>query len=84
MKIESYKCDINDYKGEAPSEDHKKQSYQVIFVTEQTEGRPTNPYLAVTHIDLCRFCKARVLAGEPIWAAGAQGHNTYYFKPNNK
>jgi len=55
---------------------------QVIWTTEQTEGRPTKPNINVSpeKIDLCEKCYERVLAGNYIYAAGAQGYNRYFFK----
>lgn len=54
---------------------------QVIFTTEQTEGRPIAPYrLNTKKMDICSDCMNRVLDGEAIFAHGAQGLNTYYFK----
>lgn len=52
----------------------------VIFTTDQTEGRPTTPYLFLTSIDLCVVCMTHVLNGNALFARGAMGYNTYYFK----
>jgi len=57
---------------------------QVLFHTEQTEGRGTPPYLSSVEIDLCVGCYKRVLGGEYIHATGAQNNNHYYFKNKNK
>ena len=53
---------------------------QVIFTTDQTEGRSTSPYLTFATVDICGKCMSRVLQGEAIFAEGAQGYNEYYFK----
>lgn len=48
--------------------------YPVIFVTEQTEGRPVKPYISYQDLDLCNECRNIVLR---IEANGAQGMNQY-------
>jgi hypothetical protein len=53
---------------------------QVIFTTEQTEGRSTSPYLGEEEIDLCEDCYKHLLSGNYIYAAGAMGYNKYFFK----
>lgn len=58
----------------------QKQSLQVIFVTEQTEGQSCNPYLRTETFDICSNCYKKVLNGKSIFARGAQGYNTFYFK----
>ena len=55
----------------------------VIFVTEQTEGHPAEPYLHLKTIDTCCDCYANILEGNAVFAKGAQGYNTYYFKKND-
>ena len=55
---------------------------QVIFETEQTEGRTTKPYLSEEKIDICQKCLDKVLDGNYLHATGAMGHNNYYFKKN--
>lgn len=50
---------------------------QVVFTTEQTEGRPCSPHLVDEVMDLCGGCLARIIERHPIRASGAQGHNTY-------
>lgn len=54
-------------------------SIQVIFHTEQTEGRGTNSYLFTEKIDLCTKCHKKILDGNYVHAHGAMGHNEYYF-----
>ena len=53
---------------------------QVIFTTEQTEGRSTKPYLSMQKVDLCDKCKAFILEGHYVFGSGAQGHNDYHIK----
>lgn len=73
-KIELVNCDIC---GNGCGE--MTQKTQVIFTTEQTEGRSCNPYLQLVDIDLCDECKEHLLKGNYIFAEGAQGYNKYYF-----
>lgn len=49
----------------------------VVFETEQTEGRPTKPYISHETIDLCKQCVSRVIEQFPLRATGCQGHNSY-------
>lgn len=58
----------------------KQKSFQVIFTTEQNEGRSCEPYLEDARLDLCEQCRNRVLEGDAIFAQGAMGYNNYYFK----
>ena len=52
----------------------------VIFETDQTEGRSTKPYLCNNVIDICENCLSKVTKGNYIFASGAMGYNDYYFK----
>lgn len=54
----------------------------VKFLTEQTEGKDTTPYIIRTKIDMCGTCHQRYLDNLPILGRGAMGHNTYNW--NNK
>ena len=76
MREETIKitCDIHNC-----SDDAKGAKVQVIFLTEQTEGRSTDPYLQIAKIDLCENCYKNILKGAAIFATGAQGYNTYKF-----
>ena len=54
---------------------------QVLFTTEQTEGRGITPYnLSDEKLDLCESCRSHVLKGNYIFAEGAMGYNKYYFR----
>ncbi len=80
MKKHLTYCDICEKEADIMNPDYK---LQVIFTTEQTEGRAVpHPYLQIAIMDICSRCLNRVLQGEAIWAHGAQGYNTYYFKDN--
>ena len=75
MKTEVYICDIKECGRKAI---HKDTKLQVIFTTDQTEGRSGRPYLDNITIDLCDECMAKVLDGRAIFANGAMGHNEYH------
>jgi len=53
---------------------------QVIFETNQTDGYPSKPYLSRQKLDLCAACLKEVYSGHYIFAHGAQGYNSYYFR----
>lgn len=57
-----------------------KVNVPMRFTTEQTEGRPTKPYLEINKMDLCQPCMDRIIDGQPLSASGAQGHNQYIFR----
>lgn len=80
-KIEVMKCDIRD----CNSEDNVKTiSMQVIFVTEQNEGRGCKPYFQNAKFEMCQKCLEKALDGNAVYAAGAQGYNEFYFKSKSK
>ena len=74
MRKTTIHCDV--CKGDEALE----KRIQIIFETEQTEGRNCSPYLCIQDIDICRKCMALVLEGNYIFASGAQGNNDYYFR----
>lgn len=54
---------------------------QVIFTTEQNEGRCCKHHLCNEKLNLCDKCLNNVLYnGNYIYAKGAMGYNTYFFK----
>ena len=73
--IEVVKCDVCGISNEAT--EIMQVKYPVIFTTDQTEGRPTKPYVSMELIDLCDSCAKAVLKLE---GQGAQGHNEYRFR----
>lgn len=79
MKQINVICDIENCKGFV-GEPGENMKLQVIFHTEQTEGRATNPYLYLVEVDICEACKNRILTGDYVHAWGAQGYNKYNFK----
>lgn len=82
MKQEKYICDV---KGCSNESEHKQKDIQVIFDTEQTEGRSVKPYLDTVKIDICEKCLQTILKeGKYLHASGAMGHNEYYFKSNKE
>jgi len=74
MKTEKWTCDIKGCKNEASL---KSKNIQVIFVTEQNEGRSCTLYLSNEKIDICTGCLNHILRGNYIRAFGAQGYNEY-------
>ena len=75
MKIEKHVCDIKDCSNESKYVDIKMQ---VIFSTEQTEGRSVKPYFSSVQIDICEDCKGKIIEScKYIKASGAMGHNEY-------
>lgn len=78
MKIEKLICDVDNCI--TNNEDVKSVDLQVIFETNQTDGRSCKPYLSNEKVDLCTNCRQKILDNNYLHAYGAQGHNTYYFK----
>lgn len=77
MKVTEIKCDINGCGNNVEDENVDKEM-DVIFTTEQTEGRSREPYLSRVDIDICGSCLDTILSGGIyIKAAGAMGHNKY-------
>ena len=81
MKEEKYTCDVCKIPYEV---NYKNVKMQVIFESEQNEGRKSPPYFNFVNLDLCVSCMNTTLAGYYIFASGAMGHNTYYNKATNK
>ena len=48
--------------------------FPVIFYTDQTEGRPSDPYISFEKIDICNDCLHKAIR---LTGRGAQGNNTY-------
>lgn len=57
----------------------EKENITVIFTTEQIEGRNTGRYLYNQSLDICHHCKQKMIQGKMLFAAGAMGHNKYWF-----
>lgn len=74
MKIEIHKCDVCKKEGKV-----KETEMSVIFLTEQNEGRDTEPYLSKQKPELCEDCLKRVLGGEVLYGWGAMGYNHFHF-----
>lgn len=76
MKKESYYCDVcgSDIK------EQDKKSIQVIFTTEQTEGRCVDHHLSIESIHICAKCLRHIVSGNYLYGSGAQGFNKYWFK----
>ncbi len=74
-KKTTYTCDLECCSNEATNRD---RSMQIIFTTEQTEGRSCEPYFELVNIDLCDNCLNKIIkARRYITGTGAQGHNRY-------
>jgi len=80
-KKETYFCDICKIESNTK---FKSIDLQVIFLTEQTEGRSVNPYLSSQKIEMCKDCNDYVLKGNYLYGSGAMGYNEYYFKKKEK
>ena len=77
MKTETICCDI---KGCKSTTGVKIIKMQVIFTTEQTEGRSCKPYFEIIDLDLCEACLQKILKERVyIKAHGAMGYNEYSF-----
>lgn len=55
-------------------------SLPVVFVTNQTDGHSTLPYLSSEKIDICRKCYNNILKGNLPFGSGAMGYNKYWFE----
>lgn len=53
---------------------------QVVFNTEQTEGKYTTPHLYLQNMDICPECLQRLINEHPLIASGAQGYNRYEWR----
>ena len=73
----TYYCDLCNGEIADYSEGNNRFTLPVRFMTEQTEGRPTEPYYqrGVT-LDLCNDCATKAIR---INAWGAMGYNEYRF-----
>lgn len=80
MKIEYHKCDIDKCESKAT---YINVAHNVIFHTEQTEGRYSDPYFEPSKLDLCLEHMGELIVGKTVHAHGAQGYNTYYIPTPN-
>ena len=77
MKKEIIQCDICK-KESFNKTDILTYSLQVIFTTEQNEGKSVEPYLDNVNIEMCNDCYKKLLETRTyIIASGVMGHNTY-------
>jgi hypothetical protein len=70
--VEKFYCDV--CHAEAVTQE---VNYPVIFLSEQTEGRPVKPYISQERLDICDACAQRMLMLEGY---GAQGNNVFEFR----
>lgn len=77
MKEVVFKCDIcGEQDGKVKVNVSKRM--QVIFMTEQDEGRCCEPYLEISEMDICDDCLKKITKNKTyIIAQGAMGHNKY-------
>jgi len=80
MRTTTITCDIEGCGAPLDIDTGITKELGIIFTTEQTEGRSTRNHICSQRVDLCPKCYAKVLEGNYIFAHGAQGYNTYYFK----
>lgn len=83
MKKEIIYCDVCE-KEKPWEESYTPKNLDVIFTTDQEEGRSCKPYLSKEKLDICNKCYSILLEGNYIFASGAMGHNKYWFKNENK
>lgn len=76
MKKELFFCDI---KGCGKEATLKNVDMQVVFETEQTEGRIVPKYLSAEKLDLCDRCMKNIISGNYVFGRGAMGSNEYWF-----
>lgn len=70
------RCDVEG----CGKEGAKPRKLDVVFVTEQTEGRSTKPHIVASVLDVCDDCIEHAISTRQLLtASGAQGHNTYRF-----
>lgn len=72
-------CDVCEASASKSDGGKKNQDIQVIFTTEQEEGKTCPAYLSMQKLDLCSDCFMKVLLGHYIYAEGAMGHFSYKF-----
>jgi hypothetical protein len=75
-------CDIKGCKQEVHGYG-KQFSLPVVFHTEQTEGRSTEPHFSVQTLDICVPHMKELLKSYPLHASGAQGYNDYRILKND-
>lgn len=73
-------CDICHKKNTAKGIIVKETAIEVIFTTEQTEGKGIAHYLSKERFDCCNICSKKIIKGNYVFASGAQGYNKFWFK----
>ena len=76
-KVVAYYCDIAGCG--TPVEPEDVREYEVVFETEQNEGRSTEPYFQPAELYLCDKHREAYMQIQPIRATGAMGFNKYRF-----
>ena len=76
-------CWYESYNTNTTSKIHNKKinnkKLQVIFQTEQDEGRRVKDYLDTVDIDICDSCMSKILLWNYIFAKWGQWYNSYSF-----
>ena len=79
MKKTKYTCDIDGCNNEIKEHRYIEMRLTAIFITNQTDGASSEPYLDDIIIDMCADCYLKMLLTRMyIVAIGAQGHNQHY------
>lgn len=69
-------CDV--HKCQNKVNDFVQGKLQVVFTTEQTEGRSIAPYMTEAMLDVCdEHIGQMIKERKMLTGSGAQGHNTY-------
>jgi hypothetical protein len=76
MKKVTYLCDVDG----CENQDTETIKIQVLFTTDQTEGRGMPTYLSIHDLDICEHCINKILKGNYLYGSGAQGYNKFWFK----
>jgi len=76
MRIEKTICDVN--KCDIEGEQVQRLKFSVVFLTETTGGRATDPYIGFTEVDICpKHLKEMAETRKMLSATGAQGNYTF-------
>jgi len=73
MKIKGRTCDICSRLEAIP------ENIQVVFKTDQTEGRACSPYLDIVWMDICHTCINKIIEWNTLYGVWAMGYNNYSF-----
>lgn len=80
-------CDLKDCGKEwEKPEKYQQRTMQVVYTTDQTEGRCVEPYFENLKLDICPDCMGKIMKSRRyLEAHGAQGyHNVYMLKDDRR